>query len=398
MTIAFKVLPNNYLKEWGEFESWSLGVGSAPDGWLVGSSFLVGSDATNKKYGDYGAYIVGSGGTGVLYRSVPSGSDYAGRTFKLGFWAKCSSTAPYAQLFDGVNESTVHMDGLNAFAEFTTPILSLDPNATELTVKFFATTGATMYLDSAVLVQGDKLFTAYNDNIVLNRWQPALNMRADSYEVAGREGSIMPESHLTGRVINASGSVVGSDVVSCRTHFEQLMQSIVDWRRDEKRSMYVNDDRVFDCLLSSFNWDYLNGMKYIRFNMRLSAPEATSRSLNMYRHRQVISASVTEFNLSYGGNEVSKPFISFVADQGGAITTCNLENLTLGENMVYTGTVPSGVSLDVDCFKGSVLASDVDSISNFGGSDFVGIVPGTNYFKFSGSNCTILIDYFYRYL
>jgi hypothetical protein len=162
--------------------------------------------------------------------------------------------------------------------------------------------------------------------------------------------------------------------------------------------MYLYEDRVLEVFLREFNWDYLNSMKMIRYNLQLTAPETSTRTIGMFRHREVIAASVTEFNLSYAGNEQSKPKVSFIADQGGAISTCNLESLTTGENMVYVGTVPTGVALNVDCDEGTVFASSVDRIANFSGSDFLGVVRGTNYFKFSGSDCTIHIDYFERFL
>lgn len=398
MALAFKILPKNYLSDWGEFESWALGVGSQPDGWLVGSAFIVGSDATNKKYGNYGAMLVGSGAQGVLYRSIPEGADLAGKTFKLAFWGKADSTAPYAQIFDGVTQSTVHFDSSGAFVELTTPSHKLDVDATELTVKFFATANQTVYMDSAVLVEGEELFTTFDDEIVISQWQPVLSMRSDNYEVAGRQGAISPEVNLRATSISVKGSVIGSDVNNTRDNFDTLMKSIVDWKRGSKKSFYLYEDRLFDCFLNSFNYNHRNGMKFIDFTMRLNVPEATMRGIGRLRHRQVISGTVTEFNLDYNGSEVSLPVVSFVADQGGAITTCNLENLTTGQNMVYTGTVPTNVALDVDCFNGTVLASSVDSIANFSGSDFIQLVRGTNYFKFSGSNCTIHVDYFERFL
>lgn len=397
MTQAFKILPKNYLFDWGEFESWSQGGDEQPDGWIEASAVLI-SSTTDKKFGERGCVLVGSGGLGGIYRTVPNGSDYAGRTFKLGIWAKSTSTGPYVELNDGVTSRTVHLDGLNAYAELTTPSMKIDVNATQIRINLFASVGATAYFDSGILCEGEDLFTQYNDNIVMEAWEPSLQMRQDSYEMAQREGSFVSDTHLTGRDIRARGSVVGSDVVSCRTHFDQLMKSIIGWQRNEKRNMYLYEDRVSEVFLRNFSWKYTGGMKMIRFNLQLRAPDSTTRTVGMFRHRQVISGSVTEFNLSYNGNEQSKPKISIIADQGGAVSTCNLENLTTGENAVYSGTIPTGVALNIDCDQATVFSSSIDSIEHFSGSDFLGLVRGTNYFKFSGSDCTILIDYFERYL
>jgi phage-related protein len=137
----------------------------------------------------------------------------------------------------------------------------------------------------------------------------------------------------------------------------------------------------------------------IRFNLQFVNADSIIRYFNKYRKRQVISGTVTEFNLSYKGNADTKPIVSFVADQGGAITTCSLENLTTGENFTYTGTVPTNVALDIDCDLGTVKNSSVDKIADFSSTagDFLGLVRGTNYFRFSGSNCIINIDYFERF-
>ncbi len=90
------------------------------------------------------------------------------------------------------------------------------------------------------------------------------------------------------------------------------------------------------------------------------------------------------------------PVISFIANQAQTITTCVLENLTTGENFAYVGTVPSGIALDIDCDLGTVMNSSADSLANFSGV-FMGVVRGTNNFRFSGQNCTINIDYYERF-
>jgi hypothetical protein len=151
MAKAFKILPKNYLAEWGEFESWAAGATSAPDGWISASSpFLISSDATNIKYGNRGALLVGSAALGAsstgvagIYRTVPNGSDYQGRTFTFGLWAKSSSTGPYIELNDGVASKTFHLDGLNAFAFHSLPPMKIDYAATQIRINLFATKAST---------------------------------------------------------------------------------------------------------------------------------------------------------------------------------------------------------------------------------------------------------------
>ena len=401
MGTAFKILPLNYLRDFGEFESWSLGTGSAPDGWLKATSPTLAREATNFKFGVYGALIIGSTGAGVggIYTTVPDGDDYAGRTFKLGVWAKSASTGPYIELNDGVTSKTVHLDGLNAFVFVTTPSMKLDSLATQIRINLFASQNATAYFDSAVLCEGEDLFTSLDDtNIAINKWQPSMSMKQDQYEISQKEGSFIPDNHMQGKTVRMSGTVVGSDAASTRTNLDNLAKALLDHRTTQMKHLYLYDDRVLDVFLKSFDWDYKNSLKFIDFNFQFSAQDVTTRYLNKLRSRSVIAASVTEFNIAYNGNTETRPFISFVADQGTAITTCSLKNLTTGETIAITGTVPSGVAMNVDCLNGTVFNSSVNAVGQFGVSDFIRMVKGTNYFKFSGSNCTILIDYFERYL
>ena len=397
MAKAFKILPKNYLADWGEFESWAAGASSAPDGWISASSpFKLAQESTNIKYGLYSAQVVGStGGVSGIYRTIPDGADYLGRTFTLGVWGKSSSTGPYIELNDGVTSKTLHLDGLNAFAFHTLPPMKLSYTATQIRINLYATTNATAYFDGAVLCEGEDLFTNFDTNIDISEWSPTLGMKQDVYEIAQREGSFIPDNRLQGKTINVKGQVVGSDVNSARTHFDGLMKSLLSHKTTEKRYVYLYDDRVWECFLKSFNHGFKNGLQFIPFSFQLASPDATNRSLSKLRKRQSITGTVTEFSLPYNGSSLSKPVISIIS--GAAMTTCILENLTTGENFAYTGTVPSGVALDVDCDIGTVVNSGLDSLGNWSG-DFMGIVRGTNNFRFSGQNCTINIDYYERYL
>lgn len=404
MAKAFKILPKNYLADFGEFESWAQGAASAPDGWISASSpFKIAQDTSTFKYGLSAAQLVGSAALGAsatgvagLYRTVPNGSDYQGRTFTLGIWAKSASTGPYIELNDGVSSKTLHLDGLNAFAFHTLPPMKIDYAATQIRVNLFATKASTVYFDSAVLCEGEELFLNLDTNIDISAWEPSLSLKQDQYEIAQREGSFVPDNHLQGKTIRVKGQVVGTDVTSARTHFDQLMEGLLSWQKNEKRNVYLYDDRIIEVFLKSFDNSFKNGLQFIPFSFSLANPSATSRGLAKLRKRQVIAGSVTEFNLPYNGTSESLPVISFIANQGGAITTCVLENLTTGENFAYVGTVPTGVALDIDCDLGTVLNSSADSLGNWSG-DFLGLVRGTNNLRFSGSNCTINIDYYERF-
>lgn len=399
MGTAFKILPKNYLSDWGEFESWASGASSAPDGWIKGTNANVSRETSNIKFGVYSALISGSSGAiGGLYRTIPNGVDYQGRTFTLGFWGKSASTGPYIELNDGVTSKTVHLNGSNAFVFTTTPPMKIDYNATQITVGLWATVSATAYFDSGVLCEGEDLFTSLSDdNIAVDTFAPNLNFKQDQYEVSQREGSLIPDSHIQGNNIRLRGTVSGTDTTSARTNFDSLLKCLVSWKTTEKRNLFLYDDRLREVYLRNFDWSYIDTLKYIEFNMQLSSPDGCSKSIGRYRSRTVISGTVTEFNLSYNGNFQSKPIFQFIANQSAVISTCLLQNLTTGDNFSYTGTVPTNVSLEIDSFNGTVFNSSVDSTRYFSG-DFIALVRGTNYFRFSGSNCQINIDYFENFL
>lgn len=394
MARAFKILPKNYLDDWGAFESWS--VGTVPDGWLINTAGTYSQETTNKKFGSYGLGVIGGSISGGVYRTVPNGSDFNGQTFKLGFWAKSASTGPYIRLSDGVTEKTCHLDGSNAFVQITTPSLKLDYNNTEIRIDVIVPEGVTAYFDSGVLCEGEDLWTELYGNIDVNDWNPSLNMKAEQYEISAREGSYIPEIHLESRPLRIRGTVVGTDTLSCRTHFDNLMRSLIAWQKDEQRSIYLYEDRVIDAFLKSFNWNYVASLRMIKYDLQFNIPKATTRYLGKLRHTEVIAGTGGEFNFSYNGNAESFPIVSFIADQGGAITTCSIENLTTKENFAYVGTVPTNVTLDINCLDATVSNSSVDKIGDFSG-DFLRLVRGTNYFRFNGSPCTIRIDWFDRW-
>ncbi len=175
------------------------------------------------------------------------------------------------------------------------------------------------------------------------------------------------------------------------------MKSLLDWQTGQKRHLYLYDDRVIDVFLKSANWNYANGLQMIRFSLQFSVPDAIKRTISKYRSQTVIAGTAQEFNLVYNGSADSKPIISFIANQGGAITTCQLKNLTTSETINYFGTVPLNVALDIDCAEGTVFNSSINKIADFGASDFIRLVRGTNYFRFSGNPCTINIDYLEKY-
>lgn len=395
--IAFKILPKNYLEDWGEFESHAAGAASAPDGWIAASSPILSRDSSNKKYGDWGQMVVGSGALGGIYRTIPDGDDYAGRTFKLGLWALTARTGCYAEINDGVTSSTIPLDNSGAFVWQTSPGHKLDVDATQLRINLFASANSTVYFDSAVLCEGEELFTTLDTNIDPAAYQNNMSLRNDVYTIPQKEGVLIPENHLSSKAIRISGQIAGSDPVSTRTHSNEFLKALISANKNQKKNLYVFDDRVAEVIVDQIANQYVNPLNMMRYTINLINPKGNHRFINKYRNRQVISATVSEFSIDYNGSDESLPVVSFLANQGSTISTCLLKNLTTGESFSYTGTVPTGVALDIDCENASVYNSSVNKIADFSG-DFLKLVRGTNYFQYSGTVCQINIDYYERFL
>lgn len=399
MARSLKILPYNYLGDWGEFEAWAEGASSSPSGWIKGSTPGVLQESTQIKFGNYSARLIGSSAIAGIYRTIPNGTEYQGRTFSLGAWGKSASTGPYIEINDGVSSKTYHLDGTNAFTFRTTAPFKLDKANTQFTIGLWASANATAYYDGVVLCEGENLFTDLADgNILVANWEPVLNLRSDDFETSNKDGSIVPDVRRRARPIRIKGTIAGSDVNSTRTHFDNFMRSMLSWKTDEQRTIYLFDDRCADVYLQNVNHDFVRGANMVNYVASVINPDASERYIAKLRSRTVITATIQEFNLTYNGTADTLPFFQFAANQGSTITTCRLENMTTGENLAYTGTVPSGAALDIDMLEGTIFNNGVNSISQYGTSDFIRLVRGVNYFRYVGTQCTILCDYFERYL
>ena len=397
MGTAFKILPQNFLNDWGAFESWESGVADVPTGWLASTAATYAQDSTNKKYGNYGLSILGgSFPFGGVYRTIPDGEDYYGKTFKLGIWAKCSASSPYISLHDGVSQSTQHLSTINAWEELEI-LKQLDSSNTQIRIDIVVPSGVTAYFDGAVLCEGENLYTTFDNNIDISNWSPALNIKADEYTIANREGSFIPDYDMGSKRIRVRGNVVGSDPTSARTHLDELLKSLMSWQKTETRDLYLYDDRVLEAFLKSFQWDYVKQLEFIKYDMQFVVPLSVSRYIGKSRTSQVIGAVETTFAIPYLGNAESLPQVKFIADQGGDIATCVLENITTHQSFSFAGLVTTNSALDIDCFAPTVENSGIDKIEDFTG-EFLGLVRGTNYLKFTGSNCTIKVDYWDRWI
>jgi len=398
MDKALKISPKNLMADWGDFESWQDGDSSTPDGWtLAGTGAAVAKESTNIKFGLYAAKLTYGSATAQLYQDLTDYTDYLGATMKAGVWIK-TSTASIARITiddgAGTSNSSYHTGG--GGWEFLEIERQIDPIATQIRIIVEVTGIGFAYFDGLILAETDILFTDLSDYI--EDWRPDVGLRQPNYIIGRREGLHIPKTILGERDIKIKCSITGSTFTICRTNFDNLMKAIQSWKEDEQKDLYLYDDRVMEVFLSGgVSWEYLASMRMIRFTLTFRAPLPSMRYISKLRKKQVISSSPTSFNLEMNGNLYTRPKVTFIADQGGDISSCALENLTTQENFSFTGTVTSTKSLVVDSNNLTVENDNVDAISSFAG-EFIRLIPGTNYLKFTGSLCTIKIDWFDRWI
>ena len=148
----FDMMSENLLKN-DEFEDWSAGASSTPDGWaLVGTGTIARS--TTKKIGAYAAELVCTGGTYVyLQQTLSDHTPYKGETVTFGAWVKCATIGKISiRIFDGVSSSYSSTNATTDW-EFLTVTKTLSASATTIICGSRLTVGYTGYFDGGILVE-----------------------------------------------------------------------------------------------------------------------------------------------------------------------------------------------------------------------------------------------------
>lgn len=144
----------------GDFESWSAGTSSAPDGWTLYGAGASVARSTAHKRGSYSACLTRSGADCSTYYQAlgnAGGQDYIrSRTFTFGAWVY-ATVANRARLkaTDGAGtyNSAYHTGG--GAWEWLTLTVTADAAATALSCQFVVVTGDTSAnIDGAILVEG----------------------------------------------------------------------------------------------------------------------------------------------------------------------------------------------------------------------------------------------------
>lgn len=410
--IDLKISPKNIMEDFGDFESWSEGTSSAPDGWaMVGTAGSVAreSGASNIKFGNYSMKIIS--GASASYAAEYSFKDYvsyAGRTITFGVWVKTSSASNVRiYIDDGVSaraNSSYHTGGGDW--EFLTVELQVDLDNTELVFGCEVESSTiTAYFDGAIFVEGDIIFTSFRDSNVFikeNEFQPEVRVDVSEFSTPRTIGSVVSNVRLRSKEIRARVQIHHDSYEEARNVYSSIVKAITQGNQNAvvgaEKDLYLGNDRklhVFLLGISKMTY-YAKARVYI-FNIDFLSPDPREKFISKLRDKQAISSSPSNFDFTYNGDIPSRPSFQFIA-VGDAITNMTLENLTTGERFSFLNTITVGTTLFVDCEEGIVENDGIDDKGNHTGDLFMSLAVGQNYFKYTGSLCTILTDWWDRYL
>ena len=144
----------NLLKN-GDFESWSAGTTSAPDGWTLHGTGITITRSATKKIGEYSVEITYGSVTSYIRHSIPDYERYRSKIITLAVWVKTSTASQVKiQLADNVgnNASDYHSGGGDW--ELLTVSRTVDTSATTLVCNLILYDTGVAYFDGAILVEG----------------------------------------------------------------------------------------------------------------------------------------------------------------------------------------------------------------------------------------------------
>lgn len=392
---ALLFISNKNLLEWSSMEDWVNGTSSAPTGHtLSGASATVARESTIVKRGTYSAKITRVGADATLYHDLTTYASYQGRLMTFGAWVY-ATVASRARLSinDGVGSTNSSYHTGDSTWQFLTVSRNIDVSATEIRCGMEVNTGNTSaYFDGALLVEGTLSFTDLSGYI--NDWKPNKKYRMSRFSVARRPGIIIPNTEHDSISVKMTGQLYGSTPTEARTSFDTFLQAL----NGSEKDLYLYDDRMMRVFLESQSHDYIAALRCMKFDISFVAQSPFSVSPQKYRSEQSIAASPTSFTVTTNGNAYTKPKITFTAG-GSSITSCTIENLTTGQLWTFNGTVTAGNIMIVDFENVTLTNNGVDSVANsVGDYPQFQLNPGANILKFTGSNCTIDVDWYDRWL
>lgn len=394
MQALLNISPKNLIN-WSSMEDWVSGTTSAPtEHTLSGTGATIARESTIVKRGTYSAAVTRVGNDATLYHDFTSYDSYLGRQMTFGAWVY-ATVASRARLSigDGVGTTNSSYHTGDSTWQFLTVTRNIDTSATRIRCGMEVNTGnTTAYFDGGILVEGATVFTDLSS--YLEEWKPGKKFRMAKFTIARRPGVIIPTNEHGEKTIALSGKIYGATATAARTAFDAMLQAI----SSGEKNLYLYDDRFQRVFLDNQDHEYIAALRVMKFSLRFNMSSPFDYALQKLRSQQSISSSPTTWTITNNGSAYTKPRISFVAG-GSDITTCTIENLTTGQLWSFTGTVTAGNTLIVDFEDGTLTNNGVDSPQySVGDYPQFRLDPGDNQIKFTGSNCTIKVDYREQYL
>lgn len=396
MEIDVKIIDKNLMDDWGAMEDWSDGTSSAPTGWtLTGAGASVAQESSTVKIGQYSAALTRSGADCSIYYDFGNYDDCLGKRMTFGAWVYVG-TASRARLSidDGVGSSNSSYHTGAAGWEFLTVTHDVDESATQIRVACEVNTGnVTAYFDGGVLVVGEDAFLNFTGDYTIQEFTPVRRTRVPIFSIPRRQGVLTPEQSFEQMDLRITGSVIGSTVTAARDNTDSLTRAFQGGEKD----FYIYNDRFLRARTLNFDIKPEAQQFFYGFNARMVSGVAFWRYVQKSRKKQVISSSPTTFTLTVNGNVATYPVITISADQGSNLATITLENVTGQESFSHSNQVDSGDDYVIDTENLTVTNAGTDEIQYFTGS-FFQLLPGQNTIKYTGSNCTIKIDWWDQWL
>jgi hypothetical protein len=169
-SIIISGLNGNLLAN-SDFETWSAGASSDPDGWTTsGAGAIIAKESTIVNIGTYSAKLTRSG-TNVqlnnIFHAEKGISYWRGRTVTFGAWVYATvATRVRLYIEDGVgtSESTWHTGG--STWEWITVTRTVDSSATQVYCFLGVISGDTSgYIDGAICIEGTTIPQTTSENI-----------------------------------------------------------------------------------------------------------------------------------------------------------------------------------------------------------------------------------------
>ncbi len=220
------------------------------------------------------------------------------------------------------------------------------------------------------------------------------NSRIKQQIIPLKHGANIEAAFLNPLVVTIDGNIVGTTAENLRTLKDAFLRQI----NDGKQNLRIWDDRYVSAQLQSINHEDVAALTMYKFRVVFIADTPFWIADTGDSNSKIISASPTSYNITVAGSALALPTVTFTADKGNTITSIAFENETaaVAEQFGWAGTVNLNEALVINCDTQVVQNNGVDEIANFSG-DFLKLINGVNNMKYTGQDCTLLIEWNDRY-